>query len=165
MSPRPRKYTEDILRGAVEASTSVAGVLRHLGLNQAGGTHAHISRMIKSFEIDTSHFVRHHNGSARRRLRPEQIMVRIPYGSKRTNPALLRRALIESGRPYGCELCGNAGTWRGSALRLEVDHIDGDYHNNEASNLRFLCPNCHTQTDNFAGRSRGRYGGVRASLE
>ena len=42
-------------------------------------------------------------------------------------------------------------------LRLEVDHIDGDYHNNLAENLRFLCPNCHTQTDNFSGRSRGKY--------
>ncbi len=42
-------------------------------------------------------------------------------------------------------------------MRLEVDHIDGDYHNNEEWNLRFLCPNCHTQTDTFAGRTRGKY--------
>ena len=157
MSPRPRKYTEEILRRAVSESTSVAGVLRFLGLNQAGGTHAHISRMIKLFELDTSHFARHHNGSARRRLTPQQIMVRIPYGAKRTKPPLLRRALIESGRPYRCELCRNTGSWRDAPLRLEVDHIDGDYHNNSPTNLRFLCPNCHTQTDNFAGRSRGQY--------
>ena len=157
MSPRTRKNTEELLGRAVAESTSIAGVLRFLGLNQAGGTHAHISRMIKSFELDTTHFVRHHNGSARRRLQPEQIMVRIPYGSKRTKPPLLRRALLESGRPYRCELCGNAGDWRGAPLRLEVDHIDGDYHNNSSDNLRFLCPNCHTQTDTYAGRSRGRY--------
>ena len=42
-------------------------------------------------------------------------------------------------------------------LRLEIDHIDGDYHNNDRTNLRYLCPNCHTQTDNFSGRSRGKY--------
>ena len=65
----------------------------------------------------------------------------------------LRRALIESGRPYRCEWCGNEGIWvtrmgvhtgKGCALVLEVDHIDGDWHNNEEDNLRFLCPNCHS---------------------
>ncbi len=152
-----RKYTEEILRDAVAHSTSVAGVLRYLGLNQAGGTHAHISRTIKKFGIDTSHFVRHQNGSAGRRRRAADILVRIPYGSRRTNPPLLRRALGEIGRPYRCALCDNPGQWRDLPLRLEIDHIDGDYHNNLAENLRYLCPNCHTQTDNFSGRSRGKY--------
>ena len=70
---------------------------------------------------------------------------------------MLTRALIESGRLYVCSMCGNDGTWLGVALTLDVDHIDGDFHNNEADNLRFLCPNCHRLTPNFAGRSRGRF--------
>jgi hypothetical protein len=155
-----RKYTEEILRDAVASATSVAGVLRHLGLNQAGGTHTHLSRMIKQFELDTSHFVRHQNGSARRRLGATQILVVVPRGSKRTKPPLLRRALAEIGRPCRCDGCANEGTWRGEPLRLEVDHIDGDFHNNLADNLRYLCPNCHARTDNFSGRSRGKYAHV-----
>ena len=152
-----RKYTEDVLRDAVKRSTSVAGVLRYLDLNQAGGTHAHISRMIKAMGIDTSHFVRHQGSGAHRKRSPEDIFVRLIPGSKRTNPPLLRRALLEIGRPHICETCGNNGSWRGKPLRLEIDHIDGDYHNNESWNLRFLCPNCHTQTDDFSGRSRGTF--------
>lgn len=155
-----RKYTEEMLLDAVAHSTSVAGVLRYLGLPQAGGTHAHISRTIKRFGIDTSHFIRYQNGSYRRRLRADEILVRVPYGSKRTKPPLLRRALHEIGRPYCCAICGNSGEWLGRSLRLEIDHIDGDYHNNIATNLRYLCPNCHTQTDNYSGRSRGKYGGT-----
>ena len=154
---RRRKYTEEQLVELVARSRSVAEVLRRLGINQAGGTHAHISRMIKQFGIDTSHFVRHQNGSAKVRLRPEEILVRQPPGSPRRKPHLLHRALLEEGRPYQCVLCGCPGSWRGRPLRLEVDHRDGDYHNNEAWNLRFLCPNCHTQTDNFSGRSRNKY--------
>src|SRR5665647_2603251 len=50
------KYTESVLRAAVEQSLSVAGVLRDLGLVPAGGTHAHVSRLIKRYGIDTSHF-------------------------------------------------------------------------------------------------------------
>ncbi|NYD42681.1 HNH endonuclease signature motif containing protein [Nocardioides panaciterrulae] len=155
-----RKYTEEILRDAVSRSTSVAGVLRELGLNQAGGTHAHISRTIKAFGIDTSHFVRFQGGGSRPRLTADQLLVRIPRGSKRTKPPLLRRALDEIGRERRCVLCGNPGFWQGKPLRLEIDHIDGDYHDNEAENLRYLCPNCHTQTDNFSGLSRGRYSQV-----
>jgi hypothetical protein len=145
------------LTDAVKQSTSVAGVLRHLGLNQAGGTHAHISRMIKRFEIDTSHFVRYQSGGHKRRRCAADILVRIPYGSKRTPPLMLRRALLEIGRVYACALCDNPGEWLGRPLRLEIDHVDGDYHNNVATNLRYLCPNCHTQTDNFSGRSWGKY--------
>lgn len=70
---------------------------------------------------------------------------------------MLKRALIEIGRSYVCAVCGNDGAWCGQPLGLEVDHIDGDYHNNEGWNLRFICPNCHTQTDSFSGRSRNKY--------
>jgi len=157
---RFRKYTKEMLEDAVEHSTSVMGVLRYLGLTQAGGTHAHISRMIKKFGIDTSHFVRFQNGSHKVRLKPEQILVRISRGANRTKPHLLRRALLEIGRPYRCELCSNDGTWMGHSLMLDVDHIDGDFHNNLADNLRFLCPNCHSQTQNFAGRSKNKYAHV-----
>lgn len=155
-----RKYTEEILGEAVRESTSIAGVLRHLGLRPTGGAHAHISRTVKAFGIDTSHFRLYSPSShSNRRLLPGQILVRLPPDRQRTRPPLLTRALIESGVPYTCEVCGCDGSWLGMPLTLEVDHIDGDYLNNTRSNLRFLCPNCHRQTDNFAGRSKGKYSG------
>jgi hypothetical protein len=160
MGTRWRKYTRELLEEAVAASTSVNGVLRHLGLNQAGGTHAHISRAIKSFEIDTTHFVRFQNGAHRVRLRPDQILVRIPRGSRRAKPHLLRRALDEIGRSRQCVRCGVGDVWLAEPLTLEIDHIDEDFHNNEPDNLRYLCPNCHSQTPNFAGRSRNKYAHV-----
>ena len=56
------KYTEEMLREAVGCSTSVAGVLRALGVRPTGGSHAHLSRRIKRAGIDTSHFTgRAHN--------------------------------------------------------------------------------------------------------
>lgn len=154
---KPYKYTREILEPLVAEATSVAGVLRLLGLRQNGGTHAHISRAIRNFELDTSHFIRYQNGSRRTRLTSERILVRRPPGSLRVKRALLLRALNESGIPYACTWCGLDGTWRGAPLTLEIDHIDGDFQNNCIKNLRYLCPNCHRQTDNFAGRSSGRY--------
>lgn len=64
----------------------------------------------------------------------------------------LRRYLRMEGVSYLCVEC-ELSEWRGNPLTLQVDHIDGDKTNNEIDNLRFLCPNCHSQTDTFAGRN------------
>lgn len=55
--------------------------------------------------------------------------------------------------PYKCACCGNTGNWNGQELVLQVDHINGIHTDNRLENLRFLCPNCHSQTDTFAGRN------------
>lgn len=68
--------------------------------------------------------------------------------------AVFRRYLIEK---FGerCAICSQGSTWNDKGLQLQVDHIDGDSDNNLPSNLRLLCPNCHTQTDTFGTKGRG----------
>jgi 5-methylcytosine-specific restriction endonuclease McrA len=51
-----------------------------------------------------------------------------------------------------CELC-NTSEWLGSPITLEVHHIDGNNKNNELPNLQILCPNCHSQTDNYRAKN------------
>lgn len=153
----PYKYTREVLEPIVAQSVSVADVVRQLGLRPNGGAHSHLCRVIKKLDLDTSHFRRTNPGARRRRLAAEEILVPNRLEGRREKPPLLRRALIEIGVPYECAMCGNDGTWMGIPLTLEIDHIDGDLFNNSPSNLRFLCPNCHRQTPNFAGRSSGKY--------
>jgi len=63
-----------------------------------------------------------------------------------------RRLLAEwQGGEY-CSACGISPTWNGQPLTLQINHRDGNRHNNELWNLEFLCPNCHTQTETYAGR-------------
>lgn len=42
--------------------------------------------------------------------------------------------------------------WRGEPLILHLDHINGVSDDNTLSNLRLLCPNCHTQTETWCGK-------------
>jgi hypothetical protein len=39
-------------------------------------------------------------------------------------------------------------------LSLALHHRNGDGEDNRLENLELLCPNCHSQTDTFAGRNR-----------
>ena len=36
-------------------------------------------------------------------------------------------------------------------IPLEIDHIDGNYKNNNEDNLIVLCPNCHSLTETYKG--------------
>lgn len=60
----------------------------------------------------------------------------------------VRQYLKERGI-YECVKCGNKGEWLGKPLALHLDHIDGNCKNHVLENLRWLCPNCHHQTDNW----------------
>jgi transposase len=149
------KYTKDILATAVGESRSIADVLRHLGLRASGGSHAHIRRRINAYGIDTSHFCSPMKGRAspRRRDHLEVLVVR-HGGQRRARPEVLRRALLESGVDYSCAECRLGPTWNGRDLTLHVDHVNGDFNDCRVGNLRFLCPNCHSQTPTYAGRNR-----------
>jgi len=66
----------------------------------------------------------------------------------------LKNKLIEAGlKENKCECCGIT-QWNGKEIKFELHHIDGNSSNNSLSNLRILCPNCHSQTDNFRSKKR-----------
>ena len=66
----------------------------------------------------------------------------------------LKRRLIKNKLvPYVCTGCLNNGQWQGKKLSLQLDHINGINNDNRPQNLRFLCPNCHSQTDTYAGKA------------
>ncbi|MCR4306090.1 MAG: HNH endonuclease [Candidatus Daviesbacteria bacterium] len=148
MQGRAFIYTKEKLETAVLKSTSIQGVARViLGKPVSGNQHQHIKKMIRKFGIDSNHFLgyRHNLGvTSNKRRSPEQIFI----VGQRQKSFLLRRALIESKVEYKCIICG-INKWRGKDLSLEVDHIDGNSEDNRIRNLRFLCPNCHTQTSTY----------------
>lgn len=50
------------------------------------------------------------------------------------------------GMPYKCALCKNNGIWNGKELQLQMDYINGNDKDYRTENMRFLCPNCNSQT-------------------
>lgn len=151
------KYTQDVLEKAAKKSKSIAEVMRRIGIKKwAGGTHTHIRNRLRDLGIDTSHFTGQAHGKGKKalnRLEPKHILVKREAGRRQKRP-LLERALIESGAPYECAKCGLEPEWEGEELTLPVDHINGNFLDDREENLRFLCPNCHSQTETFSNRKR-----------
>lgn len=154
------KYTREMLEDAVKNSKSFMGVVRYFNLNPHGGTSNYMSKRIKLFKIDTSHFSRciwnKGKPSCRRKGHTEILINDNERPYKQPGPILMR-ALLEIGRGNNCEVCGLCTTWNKKPLKLQIHHVDGNYKNNLPNNLLAICPNCHSQTDNY-GYSKRKMG-------
>ncbi len=64
-------------------------------------------------------------------------------------PSWIRKYLLDENN-YQCSECnwGELNPYS-NTIPLEIDHIDGDSKNNIKSNLRVLCPNCHSLKKTF----------------
>lgn len=150
-------YSEEALRRVVPDCYSYSAVARAFGARPVGSVLAHIKKKILEFGISTGHFRMTSAGRpAHNRMTPDQVFVVLPVGSTRRPGEDLRRMMIEVGVEHKCAICGNPGEWQGKPLTLDVDHINGEWRDNRRDNLRFLCPNCHSQTDTWRARNRRR---------
>jgi hypothetical protein len=148
------RHTEARLRELVGCSRSVAEVVRRLGISPVGGNQAHIGRRIAELRIDTSHFTAAPQRRAKIALR-DRLVLGSPSDGRIVGERL-RKELLRQGRPEQCAMCDTGAEWNGRPLRLEVDHLSGEWWDNRPENLRLLCPNCHAVTDTYRGRKPRR---------
>jgi Zn finger protein HypA/HybF involved in hydrogenase expression len=86
----------------------------------------------------------------KRKIPMDQILV---VESTYARHNLKRRLLEENLMKYKCVCCDNEGEYNGKPLVLQLDHINGVNNDHRLENLRFLCPNCHTQQDTYAAKN------------
>lgn len=145
------KYTKEFLAPIVAESFSTSEVVIKIRGKCAGGSHTHVSRLIRQYQLDTSHFeYKTHRFQPDVQKKPKElILVHRPNDTRRSSAKMLKRALLESGVNYICSECGLKPEWNGKKLSLQIDHINADWLDDRIDNLRFLCPNCHCQTATY----------------
>lgn len=150
------ELSKEEVQERVNKCNSISDMIEEFGYKKtSGGMAAVMKEVIKEYGIDTSHFkpFSRHNQKCRYTL--DEILV---YNSPYANIARLKERLVKEGvLKYECECCGNVGEWNGKPLVLQLDHKDGNHSNHTLKNLRFLCPNCHSQTETFSGKN-AKYG-------
>ena len=141
------KWTEENLKKAIQANITIAGVLKMLGLSRSPQHYRVFHLKIRDYGLSTSHFKGKAVGGGKSPQPLEKLLTKkSPYIQSNR----LRRRLIKESLPREqCTSCGLGPEWNGQPLTLQLDHINGEPSDNRLTNLRLLCPNCHSQTATF----------------
>lgn len=145
------RWSDDELKVAIANSTSLRQVIQKLGLIPVGGNYATVGKRIKFLELPTNFAGIGWRKGTHTPIVParplKEVLVRNspPYTSHHLKRRLIKEGLLLE----QCE-CGLGPLWMDKPLSLHLDHKNGDHHDNRLSNLRLLCPNCHSQTETYS---------------
>lgn len=147
-------YTEPELRNAIASSYSYRQALLKLNLKGSGGNYKSLKGNIIFLGLNTTHFKGHGwnkgNVIGPKKQLSEYLTINNTFNISSVH---LKDRLIKEG--YLRRVCNSCSLteWLQGLIPLELDHIDGNHSNNELSNLRLLCPNCHALTPTYRGKN------------
>lgn len=144
-----------LLQEAVRSSISQAEALRKLGRAVVGSNYSWLKRQVAKNNLSTDHWLGQSHGTSGKiyAYKATQVLIEnSPFSTGHVKRLILREKLL----PYECVACGLEDEWVGKKLVLRLDHKNGVRDDSRLENLRFLCPNCDSQTDTFCGRNKER---------
>lgn len=147
-----RKHSDEDIIYAVKNSFTYADVCRKLGMIPSGGSYKVVKKYIKDLDLNIDHFTnRATNINNRLNTSVEKDLSFYLTENSNIKTDRLKWKLIKHGiKKYKCECCGLT-KWNGKQIKLQLHHINGNPTDNRLENLQFLCPNCHSLTDNYCG--------------
>lgn len=132
------------LQKLVDDSQSLTEILRKQGKSSSGAA----LRVLKN-ELNTY--------GIKYKFLPQKITSKkelkdiLVENSKYPSGKLLKRLFEERIKEQKCECCGIT-EWQNKPITLQLHHINGNHNDDRLANLMVLCPNCHSQTDNWGNK-------------
>lgn len=149
-------WSKELLEEIVPQCYSYAEVLRRLGLKTYGSNPKTLKKKLNEFNVDYSHFTGQGwqvYGHPKFGCAGKPLEKVLDVNSSLSSGAVRKRLLKNKIKENKCECCG-ISEWQGKPIQCELHHINGITTDNRIENLIMLCPNCHSQTDNFRNHKR-----------
>jgi len=152
------KIKKEDLQHILDTSSSMVEVLDKLGYDGYNGNHRTLNDRLISENFNLEIFnrnkkIEHSNRALRARLSQfvpnEKVFCK---DSTYRNNVNIKQRLLAMGVKYKCSECQLEDVYNKKPISLQLDHINGINTDNSLKNLRFLCPNCHSQTLTFSGK-------------
>lgn len=132
--PAHKKYDWDEVQRKFDELNSVRGTIRFFGMSNKTWDSARKKGWIRPYDT---------------RIPIDELCSLGARRSRTHVKARLLQAGLLATKCYVCEI----ENWLGKPLSLQLDHINGDGRDWRVENLRLLCPNCHSQTENWGSRN------------
>lgn len=145
--------SDDEFTNLVNECTCIAEVLEKLGYSVDGNSWGYriVKERMDKLDLIFIKKQKYDRDIPKAKLPLEQVLTKDSgYNRTRLKDRLVEEGLIE----YKCACCGLT-EWNGKPISLQLHHINGINNDNRLSNLQLLCPNCHSQTENFGTKGKG----------
>lgn len=148
-------YSKEELQNILDNSYSYSDVLHYLGLSINSSNIRLLHLTIYDLNLNEEILNKNRNCNPKyfkKKSNNPISLNELLVDGKIVNTNSLKNKLFKNGlKEEKCELCGIT-SWNSNPLSFQLHHIDGNRENNKIDNLMILCPNCHSQTDNYAGK-------------
>lgn len=144
----------------VKNSFSYANVCKLIGISPVGSNYITVKKYIKLYDINIDHFTgqgwntgNNYKYNGKKIISLDEILNGYHPNYKMNS---LKTRLIKNGlKEHKCEKCGII-KWNDKKISLHIHHVDGDNTNHKLYNLEILCPNCHSQTENYGTKNKNK---------
>lgn len=164
MDNRIYEMSDEDFKSLIRNSSNKAEVLFKLGYSVEGNSWGYglLKKRMEELGLDGTEFKGRSNTINNFGTLP--VTEDILCENSSTTRAVVRKFILKNNLiPYKCSICG-ISEWEGKPLSLQLDHINGKNNDHRLENLRWLCPNCHSQTETY-GSKNSEYLESRKKLE
>lgn len=152
MASRLNNFTPEELQSVLDNSTGYVNALRNLGIG-GNSSKKTLLKLIEKYNLSVDKLEQNREKAIEKGRKTNSLDLSdiLIQNSTYENISRLKIRLVNEGlKENKCEICG-INTWNNKPLVLQLHHINGIHNDHRLENLQLLCPNCHSQTDNYAG--------------
>lgn len=151
------KIDKDEMQKIFDTSNTYGEVLNFFKMSPSCGNYKTLNQVISEYDLQLDTLKNNRlkkasetsiNNNSNRKTNEEIFIKNSTY----LNRDLIKKKLLLIGFNYECSECKIGDEYNHKPISLQLDHINGVNNDNRIDNLRFLCPNCHSQTETFSGK-------------